>query len=265
MASLNRNKRKQQSNSDDEIPAKKKSPSNKQTPPDPHIQASEYLHSITTIKDTSDAISYLKTRFNPLNQFNNLPAIIFQHQVYSMIQNRTQADREIEKLRDLNEIRAFKYDDEDVAICFSTELKFFISKQIHENKLLIDRFVEKILFETKELSINRHDLKNKYNLTEEEVTLIIRSGLLTIKDAQTWWFAIPLIGNFRRQLVEARRSVVNLLRKKKFKEIGVEELYKRSSKKISQIGVVYLICDLIGREVIRRIDSPMGFVVGLVD
>jgi serine/threonine-protein kinase 19 len=266
-ASQNKKKRRQQStsDSDNETTTKKKSPSKRPAPPDPHIQASDDLHSLTTITNTSDALSFLKSKFDPRSHFNNLPAIIFQHQVYSIVSNRTQVDRDIEKLRDLNEIRAFKYDNEEIALCYANDLKLFISIHIHESKALVERFQEKILFDTKELSISRHDLKNKYNLTEDEVTCLIRSGLLTIKDAQSWWFAIPLIGNFRRDLVEARRSVVNVIRKKKFKEVGVDELYKRSSKKISQIGVIYLICDLIGREVIRRVDSPMGFVVGLVD
>jgi hypothetical protein len=54
------------------------------------------------------------------------------------------------------------------------------------------------------------------------------------------------------------------MRKKKFNEIFIEELHKRNIKIMNQIGIMYLICDLIGKEKVCRVDSPTGFVLKLI-
>lgn len=240
--------------------------------------------SLTAINETAEALDYLKSKF-PKDHFDSLPSIVFQHQIYSMIDNRTQVDRDIEKLLSTNQIRTFKCDTstDDVAICHCSDYKIYIKnnlfdfnketvKQIMKNadmpegefKNLINKFQDRILDDVKELSVSQFELKSSYHLTEREITVFIQCGLLTIKNPSSWWFAIPFVGNFRRDLIDARKLTMNLLRKKKFKEFSIEEMYKRNSKKISQIGVVYLVTDLIGKELVRKIDSPMGFVLRLV-
>ena len=234
-----------------------------------------------SIKDTSPALDYLKSIF-PADVFD-LPPIMYKHQMYSMLPNKTKVDRELEDLRNSNKIRLFKADanHDDILICYTSDFRFHLEKnlfnfekanikQIKNNyteaafKRLINLFMNDILESVKELSITQNVLKNSHNLNETDITILIQAGLLTIKDSKSWWFAIPFVGNFRRTLIEARKSIVFLLRKKKFNEVVVNELYKRNMKKLNQIGIPYLCCDLLGSETVKKIESSMGFVIKLI-
>lgn len=240
------------------------------------------LNTLNSINDIKGALTYFKSIF--LRSHYKLPPIIYQHQIYSLVKNRTSVDREIEYLKNSNKIRLFRCDSntDDIAIVYISDFKQHLDehlfefekeniKQIVTNskiteseyKKFINKFYDEILNEVKDQSISQCDLKKIYHLSEKEITILVQTGLLTIKDPSSWWFAIPFVGNFRRDLIECRRNIVNVLRKKKFNEITIEELYKRSSKKISKIGVLYIVTDLLGSEVVRKIDSPMGFVVKL--
>ena len=234
----------------------------------------------TSMTDTTQAFEHLKILF----KVDNLPPIIHQHQIYSMIQNKTAVDREIESLRASNKVRLFKADSnlEDISICSTDDFKNHIKTHVlnfndktvkeiishsktsqSEFKCLIEKFQNEILNEFKELSITEFELKKNYHLTESEITVLIQIGLLTIKNPSSWWFAIPFVGTFRKNLTDARKSLLNVLKKKKYKEASLEELYKRDVKKINQIGLIYLISDLIGKEEICKMDSPMGFIIKL--
>ena len=112
------------SDNDDEesqSPIKKFKKSKPSTLPDPAEQAAD-LNSLITINDTLQALTYLRSKFDPCGQFNNsIPAIIYRHQIYSIIENRTKVDRDIENLRNLKEIRVFKCDNEDMALCSTSD------------------------------------------------------------------------------------------------------------------------------------------------
>jgi hypothetical protein len=65
-------------------------------------------------------------------------------------------------------------------------------------------------------------------------------------------------------LIEARKAIINILKKKKFNELPIEELYRRNNKKVCQIGIMFLVADLLGTESVRKVDSPMGFIIQLL-
>lgn len=156
--------------------------------------------------DVTEAFQYLKGIFS--ESFEPLPSIIFHHQLYSLVKNRTQVDREIEMLKAKNQIHVFKsesnktYNEDDISICFTDEFNSYVQKVIIDvesiNKLtnnydtarlknLILKFLNEILKEVKELSVSQSDLKNKFKLNESEITVLIQTGLLTIKDMTSYW------------------------------------------------------------------------------
>jgi hypothetical protein len=100
-----------------------------------------------------------------------------------------------------------------------------------------------------------------FSLSEADLTALIQMGLFATKDAKDLWFTIPHIGKFRRNTLDARRKVIALLRKKRYREISVEELLKRNIKDLNEIGVPYLCFDLIGSEIVRKLDSPLDTVI----
>lgn len=173
------------------------------------------LEAFQSVACIQDAFQYLRSIFH---RNHKLPPIFYQHQIYSIVENRTRVDREIEELKNSNQIRIFKCDSntEDIAICYTSDFKKHIRehlldfeketiKQIISNfkssqgdfKALIDKFQDQILDDIKELSVSEFDLKSTYHLNEREITVLIQTGLLTIKNSSSWYFAIPFVGNIR--------------------------------------------------------------------
>jgi hypothetical protein len=135
-----------------------------------------------------------------------------------VIKNKTQVDREIESLKEKKLIHAFrsesnKANENDISLCFIDDFIEYVENSLLTNnaenikkisteynyanfKNLINKFLNEILKEVRELSITQNDLKIKFKLTETELTILIRMGLLTIKDMASYWFAIPFIGNY---------------------------------------------------------------------
>lgn len=240
------------------------------------------LDAFQSVTCVQEAFQYLRSIFH---RSHKLPPIFYQHQIYSTVENRTRVDREIEELKNSNQLRIFKCDSitEDIAICYTDDFKKHIREQLldfeketikqiitnskssqGEFKTLIEKFQDQILDEIKDLSVSEFDLKSTYHLNEREITVLVQTGLLTIKNSSSWYFAIPFVGNFRRNLIEARRASINILKKKKFNELAIDELYRRNNKKINQIGIMYLVADLLGTESVRKVNSPIGFIIQLV-
>ena len=225
---------------------------------------------------TNDAIDYMRSLFKE-ETFNNLPPIIYLNQVYSLFKNRTEVDRDIESMRLKNEIRLFKADSkeflsEDLFICYTRDLKSYVqnladptgsNRAENEQRFqhLKDKFVNRILNETFEITISREKLMKTFGIFESDLTSLVQMGLFAIKDSNDLWFSVPNIGKFRRSSVEARRKIVNLIRNKRYKEISVEELIKRNHKDLNDIGLPYLYFDLVGSDIVKKVDSPLDAVI----
>lgn len=207
--------------------------------------------------NTLEAFEFLCQRFN--RNFL-LPPIVHSHQLYSLFKNKTQVDHDIESLRLSKHVLTFKCGNE-LAICSLRDFHNYINKLLSQSEEKIQQcvqaFLRKILFETSALSIEKSVLYLKYKLTENEISTLVRMGLLLIKDPSHFWFAIPNIGRFRRTLHDARKSLVDVLKKKKYKEMSLDELKCRNMKHVQQLGVLYVLSDLIGSEQIVRVDSPL--------
>ena len=234
------------------------------------------------------AFEYFREKF-PSNKLDTaLPKIVLLSQIYSLVKNKTSADRSLEELRLNKTLITFKSDNEsahmlnsgstksDIYLVYLDEFKSYVRGQIKpsaksDESWLVDLYLEKILPESIGLtSVAKLTLINKYKLTEKDLTGLISLGLFTIKDVGELWLAIPCVGQFRRLLVECRRKSLNMLRKQKYNELNVNVLFEklvvdknRNFKQLKQIGPIYLIGDLIGKEIVRKVISPMGIVIKL--
>ena len=85
-----------------------------------------------SIIDTHGALKLIKSIF-PSSSFNLAP-IIHQHQIYSMVENRTRVDREIEDLKNSNLIRLFRCDSmtDDIAICYTDDFKLHLKEHLFD-------------------------------------------------------------------------------------------------------------------------------------
>ncbi|CAF0716133.1 unnamed protein product [Brachionus calyciflorus] len=220
------------------------------------------------------ALNFFKSIF-PNKMFENLPEIIHLHQLYSLFKNRTEVDREIDSLRSESKIILFHFESnqqKEILICFTDDFKDYIGKHVKENckrKNLIDLFMEKILLQNN-LTIDSDTLIDEYKLSDSDISILVQEGLLGIKDSSNFWFSIPNLGKFRRILVETRKSLLDLLRRQKYKEINLRLFFNnlliqkhKNFRSVNRLGAIYVLCDLIGNDLVRKIDSPMGIVIKL--
>lgn len=54
--------------------------------------------------------------------------------------------------------------------------------------------------------------------------LLVHIGMITIRDAHTFWFSIPNMGTFIRQVTEGRKKILQILKRKRYKEIMLPAL-----------------------------------------
>lgn len=251
------------------IESKGKSKKYKKTRDDEDNENLDDRNDLKSVVDTKTAIDYL-LKFFP-KQGLSLPPVIYVHQIYSLIKNRTKVDLDLDELRQSNEIKLFKFDcrSEDTILCKSDIFIDYIEKLYlaqndgkKDNLIIIRKFVDTFLRKSTELYINKRDLVS-YKFSDSNISVLIQHGLLNIKDSSSWWFSIPNIGSFRRITLDARQIIDSIIRKKRYNELNVDELRARNINKLKIFGLFFHCYDLIGKDAVIRIDSPMGFILKL--
>lgn len=236
----------------------------------------DHLTSNQTREDQVEwAIDYFHAKFNPNSELNTaLPPIITTAQIYAMCSiSKTSIDRRLEEMRHEKELVMFKSDDEDVYICRYDEFKRYVNEKRNEqNGSVLDTYF-RIIDDIEETSVEKSKLMITYKLTEKDLTCLIQLGLLTIRNVNSFWFAVPNIGQFRRLLVESRNAFMSIVRKQKYNEINVRHFFdklvigknKTYKRAVAHLGAESIIAYQLGKQVVRKVDSPQGVFLKLSD
>ena len=253
------------SNSNNLLNSKKKIKPGTLVPPTASISSTLYNESELlklVPNNTNEAINHLLSLF-PSNQQLNVPPIIYLHQLYNFTNlNRTQIDRDIIELKLENKIKVFKFDakSDQTCICYTESLINYFKSLSNLNDIVtivIDKFYKRAT----EASIKKEELLLKCRFNESTITKLIQNGFLTIKDEKEYWHSIPNIVLFIKLLQEGRKLITFLLSKKKYREISMNEIKDRNLKKLRILGILYHFYDLIGSDIVDRVDSPLGGLV----
>lgn len=244
-----------------------------------HQLLCELLDSKAAELETYDALDYFKSIFPKMD--HQLPTVVHLHQLYSLIKSKTQVDREIESLRAEQQIVLFKYESNkqsETLVCFWDEYRDYVranNNNDNGSKQLIDLYLDKILLNESasgQLSVDKSTLVGRYRLDEAQISKLVHMGVLSIKDPKAFWHSIPGLGKFRRLIVDARSSLMNILRKQKYKEMNTTHFYdlflidkSKSFRNVNKIGASYVLCDLIGNDLISKVHSPLGLHVRLIN
>ncbi|KAG2394269.1 hypothetical protein C9374_004033 [Naegleria lovaniensis] len=119
---------------------------------------------------------------------------------------------------------------------------------------VISNFCENVLLNVTEPFIDRTDLVDCLfpDSTEESsrqiddgITLLMTIGALTIKDTNSFYFAIPNLSQFMFYIDNGRKEILSILRRKQFKEIMVHSLLQRPLKN-TIFNPMFHIRDMIG-------------------
>ena len=223
-----------------------------------------------------------------LSSTNLVPKVAFKHQLYSVVENRTTVDRGINALLEKGEIKLFKTSlgTEQLVIMFtkdyishvkivcsvkdagtSTKVVSGVGAHTSDNDQVIgniaSRFVDTVLPNLKDISINEDLLVKQYGFKDEEVTEMIKCGILTVKNAGTWWLSIPNIGAFMKLLRKGRQAVMQTIKRTKYREMARATLLTKKTIPSLKLNIEYHLHDLIGADLVKPIKSTTGILLRL--
>ncbi|XP_043819335.1 serine/threonine-protein kinase 19 isoform X1 [Dromiciops gliroides] len=150
-----------------------------------------------------------------------LPPIALKSQVYSLVPDRTAADRQLRELREQGEIRVIQ--------------------------LGFDSDAQGIVF--------TEDFRTKVQL--------VNAGVLTVRDAGSWWLSVPGAGRFVKYFVKGRQAVLGMVRKSKYRELSLSELLGRRAPLSVRLGLPYHVHDLIGGQLLDIVPTTSGTLLRL--
>ncbi|CAH8372568.1 unnamed protein product [Eruca vesicaria subsp. sativa] len=227
-----------------------------------------------TYSDTSVALRMMRAQFPRIDQAS-VPPFILQSQLYSSVNDRTQVDRELELLRRDKVVRVFKLNtgQDDHAVIFLDDYLNQVDRIVKrmEGKKQNDTdifkwFKEHVVDSKLEPSIGHHELCSLLSLggkvKDEHITLLINAGLLTrqLIDPDMYWFAIPNIGKLWKALLQGRKELLSLLKRKRHKEMFMAELEKKRLR-YSPLDMRFHLRDLIGSRHLKTFQTTSGLVV----
>lgn len=208
----------------------------------------------------------LKSCFNNVTFVSKIPPIIFQHQLYSFIENRTICDKEVTSLCNNGEIRIFKMGmgEYNSCIVFTKDFVEHVSEMNKntEYEATVQKFLREVIQETNktDVSINEDEVKN-HGFKDTDVTVLIKCGLLTVRDAGSWWLAIPRMGYFIKIYTKGKQSFMRTINATMKKEMLLTELLSRKSPKSVLLGYYYHAHDAIGSATINAVNTTSGILL----
>ena len=230
--------------------------------------------------DITAGILYLLNLTEVGNQASPNFKIVFKHQLYSLVENRTIVDRGVNALLEKGDIKLFKTSlgNEQLSIMFTKDYAEYVKKAYSTQdtsrssasdtselaKKMVFRFIDNVLPTLKDISVNEECLLKHHGFKDNEITELIRAGILTVKNAGTWWLSIPNVGFFMKLLRKGRQTIIQTINRTKYKEISRDTLLTKKSLPSMRLNIEYQIHDLIGADLVKCIHSTTGVLLRLI-
>ncbi|KAF6365411.1 serine/threonine kinase 19 [Rhinolophus ferrumequinum] len=102
-----------------------------------------------------------------------------------------------------------------------------------------------------------------FGFRDREITQLVNAGVLTVRDAGSWWLAVPGAGRFIKCFVKGRQAVLGMVRKAKYRELLLSELLGRRPPAAVRLGLAYHVHDLIGAQLVDCVSTTSGTLLRL--
>lgn len=97
---------------------------------------------------------------------------------------------------------------------------------------------------------------------EDGIKRLIEAGWLLLRDESSFWTVAPMLGNFMRNREKGNNELLDVLKKEKYKEMGVEDLQERSLKN-SCFTAQWHVRDLVGSGKVQSVHTTDGNIIRL--
>ncbi|XP_015706496.1 serine/threonine-protein kinase 19 [Coturnix japonica] len=196
-------------------------------------------------------------------RWSELPALVLRHQLYGLAGDRTAVDRHLGRLQAEGRIRLLQLGlgSDTVAVIRDEDFREAVLRAVSDSPCfpLVRRFLTEA---PRLLSFQREQLQNM-GLSDQHVTQLVAAGLLTVRDAGSWWLALPGTGRFIRALLKGRKQLLSAVRRSRHREVLQAELGQRRSR--PTLGLRYVLLDLLGAELLRSVPTTSGPLLRLAD
>ena len=113
--------------------------------------------------------------------------------------------------------------------------------------------MNKLIAEKWSTQISSDELKNEYHFNDDNITELIRNGLLARhRTVGIFLFSIPNAGEFIKSFDFGKKAIVSMINKCKYKEILKSYLIKRKLPRDMKFSLEFHIYDLIGSDLVQR-------------
>uniref|UniRef100_A0A2K6UTL0 Serine/threonine kinase 19 n=1 Tax=Saimiri boliviensis boliviensis TaxID=39432 RepID=A0A2K6UTL0_SAIBB len=217
------------------------------------------------------AVSELMQLF-PRGLFEDaLPPIVLRSQVYSLVPDRTVADRQLKELQEQGEIRIVQlgFDLDAHGIIFTEDYRTRVCDCVlkacdgRPYAGAVQKFLASVLPACGDLSFQQEQMTQTFGFRDSEITHLVNAGVLTVRDAGSWWLAVPGAGRFIKYFVKGRQAVLGMVRKAKYRELLLSELLGRRAPAMVRLGLTYHVHDLIGAQLVDCISTTSGTLLRL--
>uniref|UniRef100_A0A0D9R9I1 Serine/threonine kinase 19 n=1 Tax=Chlorocebus sabaeus TaxID=60711 RepID=A0A0D9R9I1_CHLSB len=217
------------------------------------------------------AVSELMQLF-PRGLFEDaLPPIVLRSQVYSLVPDRTVADRQLKELQEQGEIRIVQlgFDLDAHGIIFTEDYRTRVCDYVlkacdgRPYAGAVQKFLASVLPACGDLSFQQDQMTQTFGFRDSEITHLVNAGVLTVRDAGSWWLAVPGAGRFIKYFVKGRQAVLGMVRKSKYRELLLSELLGRRAPAVVRLGLTYHVHDLIGAQLVDCISTTSGTLLRL--
>ncbi|XP_071657005.1 inactive serine/threonine-protein kinase 19 [Patagioenas fasciata] len=190
---------------------------------------------------------------------DSLPPLVLRHQLYDLVPDRTAVDRHLNDLRAEGRILLLPLglgpDTLGVVPTESYKEKVLAGVSGTPREGLVRRFLDVAV--GREMGFEETRLR-EMGFGDGDVTQLVGVGLLTVRDAGSWWLALPGVGRFVRELIRGRRALLGVVRRSRHREVPVLGLRERPNPPGARLGVPYLLHDLVGAQLLQSIPTPSG-------
>lgn len=146
--------------------------------------------------------------------------------MYSLVPDRTVADRQLKALQEQGEIRIVQlgFDLDAQGIMFTEDYRTRVLKACDGRPYAaaVQKFLASVLPACGDLSFQQDQMTQTFGFRDPEITQLVKAGVLTVRDAGSWWLAVPGAGRFIKYFVKGRQAVLSMVRKAKYRSYSFQ-------------------------------------------
>uniref|UniRef100_A0A8C5SL71 Serine/threonine kinase 19 n=1 Tax=Laticauda laticaudata TaxID=8630 RepID=A0A8C5SL71_LATLA len=114
----------------------------------------------------------------------------------------------------------------------------------------VKKFLDSVLTVCPDISFDKKTMLRDFGFRDTEITQLVNAGVLTVRDAGSWWLAVPGAGRFIKCFIKGRKAVLGMIQKSKYKEVLLSDLQSRQAPNAVKLGLPYHIHDIIGAQLV---------------